>query len=337
MVNNDLITLGHGSGGLQTKRLLDSHIFSKLNNDYLRKADDGAILEMNGKAVVSTDSFVVSPFIFPGGNIGDLAINGTVNDIAMCGGIPKYISLSFILEEGLAISSLDLVLDSINHAANESGVEIVTGDTKVVEKGKGDEIFINTTGIGELMEGCQLGIDRIKDGDSIIVSGNVGTHGIAILSKREGLEFETQLKSDSTNLNQLVNGVLNEFGKDIKFLRDPTRGGVSSTLNEISQSSGLGAELNQIDIPILEEVGSACEMLGLDPLYVANEGIFVAIVSEKIGTKVVEFLRKEIKGKDAALIGAINQDLDSKVVLNGIIGGRRVVHMLSGEQLPRIC
>jgi hydrogenase expression/formation protein HypE len=333
----DMITLGHGSGGLLTNRLLDSGVFELLKNEHLDKRHDGAMLHLEGPVAFTTDSFVVSPAFFPGGNIGDLAVHGTVNDIAMCGAIPSYLSLSFILEEGLTVEEFWEVLVSIKHACEEAGVQVVTGDTKVVERGKGDKIFINTTGIGHIHPKAQIDINRVKEGDKIIVSGQLATHGIAIMSVREGLEFETTIESDTANLNHTVKALLDAFGPAIHLLRDPTRGGVATVLTEIARDSQLGIEIKQKDIPINEQVYGACEILGLDPLYVANEGIFVAVVNAKEADDFLQKLRFLPNGENAAIIGEVVKDHPRQTVLTSGIGGKRVVNMLTGEQLPRIC
>ena len=333
----DIITLGHGSGGLLTHRLLDSGIFPILSNEHLDRQHDGAFLNLTGRMAFTTDSFVISPIFFPGGNIGELAVNGTVNDVAMCGAVPKYLSLAFILEEGFPVADFWEVLVGVKHACEQAGVLIVTGDTKVVEKGKGDKVFVNTTGIGEMHPKADIGLHRLKPGDKVMVSGNIGTHGVAILLKREGMAFESDIESDSTNLNHSVCKLLDVFGPDIHFLRDPTRGGVASVLNEIAQQAKLGVQLDQKLLPVDERVEGACEILGLDPLYVANEGLFLSIVSAEKADAILEALRQDEKGAQAAIIGEIVEDHPGKVVMRSRIGGRRVVNMLTGEQLPRIC
>jgi hydrogenase expression/formation protein HypE len=333
----DIITLAHGSGGLLTNKLLESGVFDLLKNDKLDKHHDGAFLNINGEIAFSTDSFVISPIVFPGGDIGELAINGTVNDIAMCGAIPQYLSLSFILEEGLPINEFWDILVSIKYAAEKAGVYIVTGDTKVVDKGKGDKIFINTTGIGKVHQKANIDISNIKKGDKIIISNNVATHGIAILSVREGLEFETTIKSDTKSLNFLTKALLDEFGYDIHLFRDPTRGGVAATLNEIAKDSNMGIVLNNEAIPVAQQVNAACEILGLDPLYSANEGIFMTFVSENIADKVVELLKSYKDSENAAVIGEVTEENNGKVLITNAMGGKRVVTMPIGEQLPRIC
>jgi hydrogenase expression/formation protein HypE len=333
----EVITLSHGSGGLLTNQLLESGVFDLLKNEKLDKHHDGAMLNFNGPVAFSTDSFVVSPIEFPGGDIGELAINGTVNDVAMCGAQPRYLSLSFILEEGLSISKFWDILVSIKYAAEKAGVTIVTGDTKVVDKGKGDKIFINTTGIGPIHPKANIDIDNIEVGDKIVVSNSIATHGIAILSVREGLEFETTIKSDTCNLNYLTVKLLDAFGKDIHLFRDPTRGGVAATLNEIAKEKKLGIMLESDDIPVEPQVKAACEILGLDPLYAANEGVFMAFVKPEIANKVVEVLKNHDESANAAVIGEVVDDHHGKVLITNQMGGARVVHMPVGEQLPRIC
>lgn len=332
----DIITLGHGSGGLLTNRLLDSGVFNLFKNKYLNKRHDGAILNLEGPSAFTTDSFVISPIFFPDSNIGELAVNGTVNDLAMCGAIPKYLSLSFIIEEGLSMEEFWRILVAIKFASEKSGVQIVTGDTKVVERGKGDKIFINTTGIGKIHPKANIDLSRVKVGDKIIVSDNLATHGIAIMSVREGLEFETDILSDTRNLNHNVSALLDEFGDNIHLLKDPTRGGVATVMTEIARDSKLGIAIYQDNIPIDEQVSGACELLGLDPLYVANEGIFISIVSVEVADMYLQTLRT-FEGSNASIIGEIVKEHSGQVVLTSSIGGKRVVNMLVGEQLPRIC
>ncbi len=332
----DIITLGHGSGGVLTHNLLNSGVFDILKNDYLDQHHDGAFLQLKSPVAFSTDSFVITPVFFPGGNIGELAVNGTVNDLAMCGAIPRYLSLSFIIEEGLPVKEFWDILVSIKFACGEANVKVVTGDTKVVERGKGDKIFVNTSGIGEVHPKANIAASNIQEGDKIIVSGNVATHGVAIMSVREGLVFETELESDTCNLAPAVLSLLDVFGNDIHFLRDPTRGGVATVLNELAKDSGLGIDLSQNAIPLNEQVEGACEMLGLDPLYVANEGIFIAVVKGEIAEQVIEVLKASDTG-NAAIIGTVTKDHPKQVILTSSIGGRRMLNMLTGEQLPRIC
>ncbi|MEO8110818.1 MAG: hydrogenase expression/formation protein HypE [Ginsengibacter sp.] len=333
----DIITLGHGSGGTLTNQLLSSGVFNVLSNPYLDEKHDGAIFTMNGKMAFSTDSFVISPVFFPGGNIGELAVNGTVNDLAMCGAIPQFLSLSFIIEEGLTMTEFWNILNSIKNACDKAGVQVVTGDTKVVEKGKGDKIFINTSGVGMLHEKANISFRNVKAGDKIILSNKIATHGIAIMSIREGLDFETDIVSDTTNLNFTVKKLLDEYGKNIHLFRDPTRGGVATVLNEIARDANLGIEIYQKNIPVDEQVYGACELLGLDPLYVANEGVFIAIVDANVAGDLLQTLKQDENGANAVCIGEVTEAHSRQVILNSNIGGKRVVNMLVGEQLPRIC
>ena len=333
----EIITLGHGSGGLLMHELLNKTVLELFKNDLLDQQHDGASFTLPGPLAFSTDSYVVSPIFFPGGNIGDLAVNGTVNDLAMCGAQAKYLSLGLILEEGLQISEFWDILVSIKNAAQKSGVQIVTGDTKVVEKGKGDKIFINTSGIGQVHPNACIHHRYIEAGDSIIISGKLAAHGIAIMSLREGLQFETNIQTDSINLNHTVMRLLDTFGDSIRFLRDPTRGGLASTLNEICDAAKTGIEIEQALLPLDEQVEGACEMLGLDPLYVANEGLFIAVVKNNIADEVVNTLHNDPNGAFAAIIGNVTNEHPGKVVLKSRIGGRRIVNLLPGEQLPRIC
>lgn len=333
----DTINLGHGSGGILTHKLLNSGVFDMLKNDLLNEKHDGAIFPFHGMLAFSTDSYVVNPIFFPGGDIGELAINGTVNDLAMCGAMAKYISLSFIIEEGLKMDEFWAILNSIKNACNKARVQVVTGDTKVVEKGKGDKIFINTSGIGIVSEQANIALRNIKNGDAIILNGPVADHGICIMSKRNGLEFETDVKSDTTNLNFSIEKLISEFGNKIHFLRDATRGGLAGVLNEVAKDGGYGIDILQQKIHVHEQVNGACEMLGLDPLYVANEGKFIAIVDSSIADAFVNRLQKDENGLNASIIGTVTDEHIGQVILKSAIGGRRVVNMLPGEQLPRIC
>jgi hydrogenase expression/formation protein HypE len=333
----DIITLGHGSGGVLTHNLLNCGVFDILKNDYLDEHHDGAFLEVKNPIAFSTDSFVITPVFFPGGNIGELSVNGTVNDLAMCGATPRFLSLSFIIEEGLPMKEFWEILVSIKYAAEEAGVQIVTGDTKVVERGKGDKIFVNTSGIGVIHPKAMISAYNIEVGDKIIVSGNVATHGVAIMSVREGLVFETELQSDTCNLSPAVNELLDNFGEDIHFMRDPTRGGVATVLNELAKDSGLGIDLVQNDFPMNAQVEGACEMLGLDPLYVANEGIFLVVLKSSIADNALALLKAHPTGTNAAIIGGVVKEHGGQVILTSSIGGKRMLNMLTGEQLPRIC
>jgi hydrogenase expression/formation protein HypE len=333
----DIITLGHGSGGLLTHRLLQSGVFDLFRNPLLDQQHDGASLHLNGRVAVSTDSYVVTPIFFPGGSIGDLAVNGTVNDLAMCGARAQYLTLSFIIEEGLPIQEFWQVLTDIRNAALKAGVQIITGDTKVVEKGKGDKLFVNTSGIGFIHEQANIHHRHIQAGDKIILSGPLAAHGICIMSLRKGLEFETTITSDTQPLHEVSQQLLDAHGPALRFMRDPTRGGLASVLNEIAGLTNLGYVLEQQAIPIDEQVEGACEMLGLDPLYVANEGLFVAVVAPEAADAVLQQLQAHAATPRAAIIGEVTSEHPGKVTLKSRIGGRRVVNFLPGEQLPRIC
>lgn len=331
------ILLGHGSGGKLSSDLIQEIFLPAFNNPFLDELNDSATLQLNGgKLAFTTDSFVVDPVFFPGGDIGSLAIHGTVNDLAVSGARPLYISAAFILEEGFPIADLKRIAASMQTACEEAGVTLVTGDTKVVDKGKCDSIFITTSGIGVLEKDHHISVKGAQPGDKIIVSGAIGNHGIAILSVREGIEFETELKSDSASLAAPIREIL-DASDSIHCLRDPTRGGLSSTLNEIAQASKVGIELTEAHIPIWDEVRGACELLGLDPLYVANEGKFVAVVAPQDADEVLNRLRKNPLGGEAAVIGEVVAEHPEMVLMRSPIGGKRVVQMLAGEQLPRIC
>ncbi|MEL7004169.1 MAG: hydrogenase expression/formation protein HypE [Bacteroidota bacterium] len=333
----DLITLGHGSGGVLTHQLLDTGVFDLLKNDKLSEQHDGAILDLSGRSAFTTDSFVIDPIFFPGGNIGELAVYGTVNDLAMCGAIPKYLSLSFILEEGLPMEEFWQILVSIKIASESAGVQIVTGDTKVVDKGKGDKIFINTTGIGTVIMNSDISVKNIKAGDCIVVSDQLARHGIAIMSVRKGLEFETDVKSDTKDLSKIVRACIEKFGTDIHVLRDATRGGVATVLKEMAEQINLGMDLEYKQVPVNEGVLGACEMLGLDPMYVANEGVFVSIVSSDIAEEYVQFLKEDTATSNASIVGRVTDEHPKQVIMTSAIGGKRALSMLPGEQLPRIC
>ncbi len=337
----DTILLGHGSGGKLSAELIRDIFLPAFQNPVLARLDDQAIVNVNGQRLaITTDSFVVKPLFFPGGNIGSLAVHGTVNDLAMGGAMPLFLSAAFIIEEGFSMDELRRVVNSLRQAAEEAGVQVVTGDTKVVEKGKGDGLFINTTGIGLVPEGVDLSADRARSGDKVILSGSIGDHGIAILAQREGLEFETQIQSDSAALHTLVAGILGATSTvtpAIRCMRDPTRGGVSSTLNEIAERSRVGIELVESSLPIHEEVRGACELLGLDPLYVANEGKLIAIVAPEAAHTVLQAIRRHPLGAEAQIIGTVNKENPGLVTMRTPFGTTRIVDMLAGDQLPRIC
>jgi hydrogenase expression/formation protein HypE len=331
------ILLGHGSGGKLTADLLRDVFLPALGNPILNRLDDQAVVSLNGtRLAITTDSFVVKPLFFRGGNIGSLAVHGTINDLAMGGAEPLWLSAAFILEEGLPLETLRRVVASMHQAAADAGVQIVTGDTKVVEKGSADGLFINTTGIGRVRDGVSFSASQARPGDVILVSGYLGDHGIAILAEREGLQFETQVNSDSAALHTLVARLL-ETTQEVRCLRDPTRGGLSSTLNEIAASSQVGMELDESSIPVREEVRGACEMLGLDPLYVANEGKLVAVVAPSAAQDALRALQSHPLGKDAAIIGRVIPEHPRMVVMRTPLGTTRIVDMLAGDQLPRIC
>jgi len=331
------IVLAHGSGGKLSQELFHKIVLPQFRNALLEPLHDGAIFSLNGSRIAfSTDSYVVTPIFFPGGDIGKLAINGTVNDLAMCGARPLYLSVSFILEEGMAMQDFQRVVLSMREAAAEAGVALVTGDTKVVDRGKADKIFINTSGIGIIPPGVNIDPARATPGDKIIVSGPIAVHGIAIMSVREGLEFETEIASDTAPLNGLVEAILS-VTNDVHVLRDPTRGGLASVLNEIAQMAGAGIRLHEASIPISEEVKGACEILGLDPLYVANEGKLLVFASAADADRILSVMHAHPLGESAAVLGDITTDHPGIVVMRTRVGGSRVVDMLSGEQLPRIC
>ena len=335
------IVLGHGSGGKLSAELIEKVFVSRFRNSTLEKMDDQAVLEIGGtRLAFTTDSFVVTPIFFPGGDIGSLAVNGTVNDLAMGGAKPLYLAAAFILEEGLPAADLARVVDSMARAAQSAGVQLVTGDTKVVNRGKGDKVFITTTGIGVVDRGTQLSADRARPGDKILLSGYIGDHGITILSQRENLEFESALESDCAALNGLVGTMLDAAAgavEGFRVMRDPTRGGVATVLNEIAGRSRVGMVLRENEIPVRESVRGACEMLGLDPLYVANEGKLVAIVAPEIADRVLAAMQRHPLGAESCVIGEVVEQHAGMVLMKTLIGGTRVVDVLFGEQLPRIC
>ncbi|HCV43827.1 MAG TPA: hydrogenase expression/formation protein HypE [Bacteroidetes bacterium] len=331
------VLLAHGGGGKLTQQLIQKMFLSQFQNEYLEPLHDGAVFSVNGtRLAFSTDSYVVNPIFFPGGTIGELAVNGTVNDLAMCGARPRYLSAAFIIEEGLSMEDLWRVVVSMQEAARKSGVMLVTGDTKVVDRGKGDRIFINTSGVGVVDAGINVSPKSAQVGDKIIVSGLIAVHGIAIMSVREGLEFDTPIRSDTAALNDLVQAMF-AVSKNIHVLRDPTRGGVASALNEIASSSNVGMKILEERIPLSEDVRGACEILGLDPLYVANEGKLIAFVPARDSEQVLAAMRGHPLGKGSVIIGEVVSDYPGTVIMRSRIGGNRVVDMISGEQLPRIC
>jgi hydrogenase expression/formation protein HypE len=336
-MKNKNIILGHGSGGKLSAELIESLFLPAFTNEYLSPLGDQAVININGTRIAfTTDSYVVNPIFFPGGSIGDVSVNGTVNDLAVGGARPLYISAGVILEEGMPMEELERIVSDMQTACKRAGVQLVTGDTKVVEKGKGDKIFINTSGIGIIEDDVVIDPKNVQPGDMIIVNGNIGEHGIAIMSVREGLEFETAVESDTAPLNHLIGDMLN-ISKKIRWMRDPTRGGLASSLNELARASNKGIILNESDIPVPESVRAACEILGLDPLYVANEGKLLAVVSPGEAFNIVDAMHKNPLGKNARIIGEVVDDHHGYVLLKTLIGGTRIVDMLAGEQLPRIC
>ncbi|MFH1702517.1 MAG: hydrogenase expression/formation protein HypE [Nitrospirota bacterium] len=331
----DRILLGHGSGGTMMHKLIKEHFAPRFE---MKSLNDSAVLEgiSHGKIALTTDSYVVSPIFFPGGNIGELAVYGTVNDLSMVGAKPLYITVGFILEEGFPLDDLKKVLSSMADAAEKSDVKIVAGDTKVVNKGKGDGIFINTSGIGIIKNRIDISPSRVKIGDKVILSGPIGNHGISIMGERNGLTFEPPVLSDTAPLNSLVRDML-KITKKVHAMRDPTRGGLATTLKEFATDSGYCIVIEEKLIPVPSGVKGACELLGLDPLYVANEGILVAIVSPDVTEKLVKAMKKHPLGKDTRVIGEVRKAPEGIVLLKTSIGGTRIVEMLSGDQLPRIC
>ena len=332
------VLLAHGGGGTLSKMLIENMFIPVFANPYLDLLHDGAVVDLTaGRLAISTDSFVIDPIFFPGGDIGSLAVHGTVNDVAMCGANPTMLTVAFVIEEGLPMETLWQIVNSMQSAAIEAGVSIVTGDTKVVDRGKGDGIYITTTGVGKVPDEIDIAPTRARPGDAVILSGAIAEHGIAVMSVREGLQFETEIKSDSASLNGLVEHIFEAAGNTVHVLRDPTRGGVASATNEIAASANLGIQLVESAIPIAEQVRGACEILGFDPLYVANEGKLIAIVAPEAADSVLAAMRAHPLGGKAAVIGKVVADHPGRVLMRSRIGGNRVVDMLSGEQLPRIC
>ena len=336
-MNKNRIGLDHGSGGEASHELVTEVFLSRLDNAALRNMDDSAVLTFPHCTVaMTTDSYVVDPIFFPGGDIGSLAVHGTVNDLSMQGATPLYLTLGLILEEGFDVAELIKIIDSLAEAAREAGVEIVAGDTKVVPKGHADKVFINTSGIGLIPDGVEVSAQNARPGDRIIINGNIADHGMAILSRREGLEFKSPIVSDSAPLNHLVSSILDVSGH-VHVLRDPTRGGVATALNEIARQSQVGIRLSEEDLPISKSVSAACEILGLDPLYVANEGKCLVMVSQGDCEKVLKIMKKNKYGRNARIIGEVSRENPGKAFMKTRIGGTRILSMLTGEQLPRIC
>jgi len=332
----DKILLAHGSGGKLSHDLVEKSFIPLLKNPLLDKLDDSAVFELNGRLAFTTDSYVVSPIFFPGGDIGKLAVCGTVNDLAMSGATPLYLSISLVIEEGFLLSDLQRVMTSIQKATEEAEVKVVTGDTKVVDRGSADKLFINTAGIGLVPEGVDISGSKAKPGDKVILSGTIGEHGIAVLSQREGLQFSAPIESDCAPLHKLVSEML-EACSHIHCLRDPTRGGLASTLNELAQQSGVGIRIEEERVPVREAVRGACELLGFDPLYIANEGKLVAVVPKSDAERVLAKMRHNQYGTQSAIIGEVATEHPGRVVMTTCLGASRIVDMLVGELLPRIC
>jgi hydrogenase expression/formation protein HypE len=330
------ILLAHGGGGKLMHQLIEKMFIATFGDDRQIPHDATVLTLPTNKIAMTTDSYVVRPLFFPGGDIGSLAIHGTVNDLAMAGARPLYLTVGLILEEGLPMETLWRIVQSMQQAAQNAGVKIVTGDTKVVDKGKGDGIFINTAGVGIIEHSLAIGPGSVQPGDILLVNGDLGRHGIAIMAQREGLDFETEIESDSAPVADLV-GQLLQAGIEIHCLRDLTRGGLASTLNEIAEAAGFEIEIDELAIPVREDVQGACELLGFDPLYVANEGRFVAFVAPADAQKALEIMRSHPLGTNASQIGSVSTAANSLVKLRSRIGQQRIIDMLSGEQLPRIC
>lgn len=332
-----MVDMTHGSGGRSMAQLIEEMFVKHFDNDLLRQANDQAAFDVSaGRMVISTDGHVISPLFFPGGDIGSLSVHGTVNDVAMSGARPLYLSAGFILEEGFPLVDLEKIVASMGRAASDAGVPVVTGDTKVVEKGNGDGVFITTTGLGVVPAGLNISGDQARPGDAILINGSIGDHGVAIMSSRENLEFETTIESDSAALHTLIADMVAAV-PSIHCLRDPTRGGLATTLNELAQQSGVGMNLREAEIPVKPAVAAACELLGLDPLYVANEGKVVCICPQQDAERVLHAMQSHPLGQLSAIIGEVIEDEHGFVQMETDFGGSRVVDWLSGEQLPRIC
>ncbi|HVY15125.1 MAG TPA: hydrogenase expression/formation protein HypE [Rhodopila sp.] len=337
-LRNGRIDLSHGSGGRAMAQLIADIFHAALDNPWLRRGNDQAAFEVAaGRMVMTTDAYVVSPLFFPGGDIGSLAVHGTINDVAVGGARPLYLSASFIIEEGFPLADLKRIADSMGAAARGAGVPVVTGDTKVVERGKADGVFITTTGVGVLPAGLDLSAEKARPGDRVILSGTIGDHGVAIMSKRQNLSFETDLVSDSAPLHDLAAAMVDAGREGLRVMRDPTRGGLAATLNELAHQARIGFRLSEEAVPVKPEVAGACELLGLDPLHVANEGKLVAVVSPQAVGPVLAAMRAHPLGRDASIIGEAIEDDHSFVQMTTAFGGGRMVDWLSGEQLPRIC
>jgi hydrogenase expression/formation protein HypE len=336
-MKTDKILLDHGSGGKISHRMTKDMLLPIFNNPILSELNDGAIFELEGlRLAFSTDSYTVDPIFFPGGNIGELAVYGTVNDLAMCGATPVYLSAALIIEEGFPLEQLETIVGSMGQAAERAGVAVVTGDTKVVPRGAADKLFINTSGIGVIPAGVQVASHKARPGDRILLSGSIADHGISVMARREGLSFQTSVQSDTAPLNHMVAAMLGA-GRGVHVLRDPTRGGLGTALNEIAEKSAVGVKIYEDRIPVKAEVAGLCELLGFDPLYLANEGKLIAFVAPDDIDAVLEAARADCCGREAVVIGEVIAGHPGKVLMQTRIGGTRIVDMLAGEQLPRIC
>ncbi|MGO9742527.1 MAG: hydrogenase expression/formation protein HypE [Roseiarcus sp.] len=337
-VKHGRVDLSHGAGGRAMGQLIEGLFLEAFDNEWLRAGNDQSAFDVAaGRMVMTTDGYVVSPLFFPGGDIGKLAVNGTINDVAMAGARPLYLSASFIIEEGFALSDLQRIAQSMGEASRAAGVPIITGDTKVVERGKADGVFVTTCGVGVTPPGLELSSDKARPGDVVILSGAIGDHGVAVMSKRENLEFDTEIVSDTAALHGLVAAMVAAAGPHLRVMRDPTRGGLAATLNELAHASGVGFALEEAAIPVRPEVAAACEFLGLDPLNVANEGKLVAILSPDAGETLLAAMKAHPLARNAAIIGRAVEDAQCFVEMRTAFGGGRIVDWLSGEQLPRIC
>ena len=336
-MKHDKILLDHGSGGKISHRMTKDMLLPIFNNPILSELNDGAIFELQGlRMAFSTDSYTVDPIFFPGGNIGELAVYGTVNDLAMCGANPVYLSAALIIEEGFPVEQLETIIEAMGKAAEHAGVRVVTGDTKVVPRGAADKLFINTSGVGLVPDGVEVASHKARPGDQILLSGSIADHGVSVLARREGLSFQTSVQSDTAPLNHMVRAMF-AAGRGVHVLRDPTRGGLGTALNEIAEKSSVGLRIHEDRIPVRAEVAGLCELLGLDPLYLANEGKLIAFVAPGDAAAVLNAMQADRYGRDAAVIGEVIAEHPGKVFLNTRIGGTRIVDMLAGEQLPRIC
>lgn len=338
IMQHETVQMAHGAGGRLSQSLMQRLFMPHLHNAFLDLLDDQAKFDLPaGRMAFTTDTYVVSPVFFPGGNIGELAVYGTVNDLAVGGAKPLYLSAGFVLEEGLSLAELDIIVKSMADAARRAGVMVVTGDTKVVGKGQCDRIFINTSGIGSIREGVSISCRNLKPGDSIILSGTVGDHGMAIMTSREGLSFQSRITSDCAALNGMIGSILDEVPLAIHAMRDPTRGGVAATLNELATSSSVGIDINETAIPVKPDVRGACELLGIDPLHVANEGKLVVAAAAEDAQKILDVMHTFDHGRDAVIIGSVVDDHPGMVVMRTLYGSRRIIDLPLGEQLPRIC